>query len=94
VVGPDNEYMGTTMMVPIKTSRDREFSEDLWGDFAETRRVNRGHRELQNIPQLFSDPMPFEGATNQILTKNWRGRPGKTNIWAPHVPIKDTSRDH
>ena len=57
-----------------KTSRHRKFPEDLWGDFAETRRVHRGHRGLQNIPQLFSAPMPFEGATAQILAKKGRGR--------------------
>ena len=32
-------------------------------------------------PQLFSAPMPFEGATTQILAKKGRGRPGQTNIW-------------
>ena len=70
-----------------KTSRDREFLEDLWGDFAESRRVHRGHRGLQNTLKLFSAPMPFEGATAQILTKKGRGRAGQTNIWAPLVPI-------
>ena len=38
-------------------------------------------------PPLFSAPMPFEGATTQILAKNGRGRPGQTHIWARLVPI-------
>jgi hypothetical protein len=71
-----------------KTSCDREYPEGLWGDFAETRRVDRGHRDLQNTRQLFSTPMPFEGATTQILAKKGRGRPGQTNIWAPHYNMK------
>ena len=35
-----------------KTSRDREFLGDPWGDFAEIVRVDRGHTELQKTPQL------------------------------------------
>ena len=43
----------------LKTPRDREFPEDLWGDFAETRRVDRGHWGLQNIPPLCFASIPF-----------------------------------
>ena len=36
-----------------KTSRDREFLGDPWGDFAEICRVDRGHAELQKNPPTF-----------------------------------------
>ena len=58
---PTNAYMGTTIVVPInnnKTSRDREFLGDHWGDFAETCRVNRSHAYLQTTPDFFlGDPI-------------------------------------
>ena len=57
-----------------KTSRDREILGDPWGNFTETRRLDRGHRGLQNTPKRFSAPILFEGATTQILTKKGRGR--------------------
>ena len=70
-----------------KTSRDREFLGDPWGDSAETRRVDRGHQGLQNTPKRFSAPMPFEGATTQILAKKGRGRPGQTNIMGTTIVV-------
>ena len=51
--------MGTTIVVPIKTSRDREFLGDPWGDFAEIFRVDRGHAYLQTTPRLFSRRSKF-----------------------------------
>ena len=37
-----------------KTSRDRKFLGDPWGDFAEIYRTDRGHVELEITPRLCS----------------------------------------
>src|SRR5208282_4525631 len=54
--------MGTTIVDDHKkTSRDREFLGDPWGDSAEIFRVGRGHSYLQKNLNLFFYVTQFKG---------------------------------